>query len=162
MRISIQLFLGLVLLVIGSSNSHAVEYADADNLEEAYGFMYARKVSAEMLREKCSASFPEQAQEIESNYQKWLSEDGELLRKVDASLAEIEKQEPGVIAKLDKLITEAITKGYADMEEAAKQNNDDSLSLFCSEQFSAMADGSWRKRTPKAYEFINNAPLPKK
>jgi hypothetical protein len=156
-------FVVLTLMIPLVATSQSLSYEDADTPSEAVGMMKQSEQAAHAMREQCIARFPDLQPEIDANLQKWEITEAQVLKKTEVHWAAMVKKQPSIADAL-KLVDSAI-KTQMDtitpMEAASKSPGHPGTDLLiqrCKRHFSDLASGVWRKRTPRAYAFMDRAP----
>lgn len=147
----------LTFIVPAASFCQSLGYADADTPSEAVGMMQSSVHIAQVMREQCVNRLPNLQSEIDTNLLKWKTAEASVLKKADFHWAMMVKKQPSISETLNQ--TTNIVK--ANIEAVWKMPNQAGnvvLSQYCRKHFSDLASGIWRNRTPKAYEFMDQAP----
>ena len=147
--------LTLAAPVIGMSQS--LSYEDADTPSEAVGMMKQSEQAAHAMREQCVARFPNLQPQIDADLQKWETAEAEVLKKTETHWAAMVKKQPSMADAL-KLIDSSIKTQMDTVSKLPGQAGTDLLLQRCKRHFSDLASGVWRKRTPRAYGFMDRAP----
>ena len=137
-------------------------YSDADNPSQAVGMLKGTVVAAAALLAECSKRFPKLSVRMHSDLTTWRDHEARLIEKVEYFWERMKRKEPK-LGDMEKFMGSAALKQLAILDDAP--NLDSSLPSevtrqYCSKYFEDLASGVWRKRTPKAYEYLDAAPAP--
>jgi hypothetical protein len=153
-----RLICGVLALMIPLTGApQSMSYQDADTPSEAVGMMKQSEQAAHAMREQCVARFPALQPEIDANLQKWETAEADVLRKTDIHWAAMVKKQPSMADAL-KLVDDSIKAEMDIVSRLPDETAAKVLTQRCKTQFSDLASGVWRKRTPRAYEFMDRAP----
>ena len=147
LRRNLILLLFSVIPIVGICQSSI--YLDADTPSEAVGMMKNSIVTAEVMRRECIARFPAIQNEIDRDLQKWQNAEVEAIKKAEFYWAAMVKKQPSISSALE--LTEQAVKNNFDLLSKVPEQE------YCKQYFAVLASGIWRKRTPKIYEYLDNA-----
>lgn len=132
-------------------------YSDADNPSQAVGMMKTNVFSAQVLLRECSARLPDQAVEMAGQLKRWQTAEAHDIERAEHYWAEMAEKQPALREQLVQ--TEAYLKGnFTLIEKTNPSNKVYAESIFCRQHFADLASGVWRKRTPRLYQFLDQAP----
>lgn len=143
-----------VIPIVGICQS--MTYLDADNPSEAVGMMKNSIFTAQVMRRECIARFPALQNEIERDLQKWQNADAGNIKKAEFYWAEMVRKQPSISSMLE-LSEKAVKNNFDLLSKTREQIGKDVLVQYCKQHFAALASGVWRKRTPRTYEYLDNA-----
>jgi hypothetical protein len=148
----------LTVPCIGLSQSRgSFGYQDADNPSEAVGMMKTTMYAAQAMKRECQTRHPDLSKEINSKLSAWEKAEAEVLRKANFHWSVMEKKEPKLRDAPAQV--EAAVKGQFEVLEKTRMAEAKAvIRQYCQNYFTDLASGIWRKRTPRAYAYMDKAP----
>lgn len=144
----------LVALLCTTSSVEAASFQDADDMAEAAGMMENRMVDARIFQKECSSRRPELKNEIQDHLAAWQQADALEMRKANYYWSVMGSQHPEETKKLNDAMSQAAVSILNDVSHHG--SDEESLALFCKKYFESIS--SWRKRTPKMYQYLLQIP----
>jgi hypothetical protein len=148
-----------LLFGINIASAQPTIYQDADTPSEAVGMMKSSLIVATKILDECRTRFPELAESMHENHEKWLIKESRAIRLAQRSWAQMSERDPNVAkmtAYVERVATQSLLNiANAPMPAAAKK---EVLVQYCEKHFSDLASGVWRSRTPRTYKFMDSAP----
>jgi hypothetical protein len=92
----------------------------------------------------------------------WFDLEERLIEKVEYFWGRMKRSEPK-LEDMEKFVGSAALKQLAILDDAPVVDGgspSEVMRQYCSKYFQDLASGVWRKRTPKAYEYLDAAPAP--
>jgi len=151
----------LPLFFSASAFCQSLSYQDADTPGEAVGMMNTTLIMNRKLLSECTKRFPEHEEGMRDDLKKWEDAERSGIYKAQYFWAQMAKRDPKMLefpAYAEGMVVrniEGLASAPAPSDVAAKVLQD-----YCRKHFSSLAAGIWRTRTPKAYEFLDRAPVP--
>lgn len=154
-----KLFVAIAGLLL-SGVAHA--YLDAENFNQAVGYLKSHMIAADITLRECSARYPDLTEQMRQDLEKWKDLESAALAKVERYWAKAEAADPGVTDKLVAMNEIGARTMFATLSaaETVARKKDVAQRSACVAHFSALGSGAWRTRAPKAYKFIDDAPGP--
>jgi hypothetical protein len=149
---SLALLLFSFIPIVGICQS--ATYLDADNPGEAVGIMMSSIVTSQAMRQECIQRLPALQNEIDRNMQQWQNTEANNIKKAEFYWAVMVKKQPNISAGLG--LSEKAIKNNFDLLSKYPESRNVTVQ-YCKQYFAALASGVWRKRTPKTYEYLDQA-----
>ncbi len=136
-------FLAAMLLLFQWVAAASNEYADADNLEQAFGMVFAEKTGNDFIRRQCTQWHPDLSAAFDSHFYAWETTNSEELTAIEILSAD---RNPTVLSMLESVAVsgmQEIAANYADESPVDRR-------AFClrAATFASGEDGSIQSRTP--------------
>ena len=152
----------LICLLLAScsclaESNGSLGYEDADNPSQALGMIQTTIYAAKSMKSECEIRYPEMSEEFNSNFNKWKTTEAEVIKKSEYHWSIIVKKDPKLLEAPTQ--TNATIKGYFEViEKNHVGDSKEAIREYCHNHFANLASGIWRQRTPRAYEYMDNAP----
>ena len=146
-----------VLSIASVAQAQSLGYLDAETQMGAVSMLVVTTRTARFVEEKCKALFPEKSEAIDADFAKWKAAESRGLKKAEALWPSIVEREPEV-EQLAAYAVDNVKRQFESMQSMPNGRSVVVLDEVCSKYFAQLASGIWRKRTPKAYEFIDQLP----
>ena len=112
---------------------------------------------AKVMREQCVARLPELQPELDANLLKWKTSEASVIKKAEFHWVVMEVKQPKISDML--IYAEKVAKSNIEnIANAPASLGSEVLSQYCKQYFSDLSSGIWRKRTPRAYAFMDRIP----
>ena len=151
------IFCSLLLLVIAQASALSAQglgYADADTPSEAVGMIRVAIAQHEVMLAQCGTRYPEEKENFELKHAMWKTKEHAVITIAQIAWGETVKKDES-LAKTLPLVEEGVKNNFELLSKAQRTGTFDYLLLYCTKHFSDLADGVWRKRTPRAYDFLD-------
>lgn len=132
-------------------------YLDAETPMGAVSMFVATMRAAEFMEGKCKSLFPDKGAKIDADLVQWREAEAQSISKAERYWPQIIAREPEV-AELNAYAVDALKKHVDSVLAMPGGRGTGVLEEVCSRHFAVLASGAWRKRTPRAYEFIDRLP----
>ncbi len=152
-----RIFTLAVSLLTTTVQAQSLGYLDAETQMGAVSMLVVTTRTARFVEEKCKSLFPEKSEAIDTDFAKWKTAESRGLQKAEALWPSIVEREPDV-EQLAAYAVDTVKKQFESMQSIPNGRGVVILDEVCSKYFVQLASGIWRKRTPKAYEFIDQLP----
>lgn len=140
-----------------SQSQGSLGYQDADNPSQAVGMIRTTIYAARVMTTECGSRYPDLTGQYSANLRTWESTEGEVLRKAELHWSVMEKMEPKLLEVPAQAET-AIKGHFEILERSRMAGTERVVREYCHNYFADLASGTWRKRTPRAYAYIDAAP----
>jgi hypothetical protein len=139
------------------ARSQSMGYLDAETPMGAVSMFVVTMRAAEFMESKCKSLFPDKSAKIDADLALWRETEAVTISKAVRLWPQIIAREPEV-AELSVYSVEMLKKQMDSILGMPGGRGTAVLEEVCSRHFAVLASGAWRKRTPKAYEFIDRLP----
>lgn len=133
-------------------------YMDADNQYQAIGLIKSTIYTAQIMQNECQSRFPELGNEFKANLNSWEKTEAEVLRKTNLYWETSERTHPK-LHEARALIDTAVKYQFKMLENSRIAGFMEIEQEYCHNYFADLASGIWRKRTPRAYKYMDNAKI---
>ena len=148
----VKLYVAVAMVFISSPClAQESEFADADSFDSAVRLMKLSLHGLGYMETRCTTSFPKLKGEIESHIAKYKARERHAIRVAEARWAEMYKQMPQVLDASLAAVEVAVDGSLA-------LADNDTLRRVCGGYFAQYSSGVWRQRTPRVYEYLDQAP----
>lgn len=148
------------LLACTAAQSQSLGYQDADTPSEAVGMMNSTLVMAAKMYSECSKRFPDLAEGMNRDFTTWKTKEARDIGLARFHWAEMEKSQPklqGMKAYAESAIVQQLQLAEG-RPEVGGVDGGKVVRDMCTSHFANLASGIWRDRTPRAYQYLDQAP----
>ena len=143
--------------IASTGQAQSLDYLDAETQMGAVHMLIVTNRNARFVEEKCKSLFPERSEAIDSHFSAWKARESRGLAKAEALWPRLVEREPE-FEEAAVYAVDAVRRQFESMQGMPRGRGMAVLDEICSKYFVQLASGIWRKRTPRAYEFIDQLP----
>lgn len=147
----------VMALMASPAQAQSLGYLDAETQMGAVHMLVVTMRNARFVEEKCKSLFPEKSEAIDRDFGKWKAAESKGLAKAEALWPRLVEREPE-FEEVAAYAVDALRRQFESMQSMPRGRGTAVLDEVCSKYFVQLASGVWRKRTPRAYEFIDQLP----
>jgi len=142
----------------------SLPYSDADNPGEAVGLLKATVITSKAVLAECTKRFPDQGSRMRSDLETWRDQEADVIARAEFFWEEMKRKDPK-LADMEAFLASAALKPFEILDSVPTSGGESQpqiqvISQYCSKYFHDLASGVWRVRTPKTYEYLDDAPEP--
>lgn len=133
------------------------DYLDADNPDQALGMVVTQLHAAKLTASKCVLRYPNLQAQIDASIATWRKNDNEVIRITEERWARLVKENRAATNSLIDTIDDFVNAQFALIPAVGDAKADKVMHQYCIGYFENLANGKWKKRIPKAYEFLKDS-----
>ncbi len=133
-------------------------YPDSANPDEAVGQMKTRIITIETHKQECLRFNPDLKIEIEDKFTQWEEIEKIYIEKAEFYTFELKKKNPELINQINKISEMILNQTKYTFDNVGEVGGEKLVNEYCLNFFEELINGSWKKRTPNLYKYLDQLP----